>query len=97
MCARTPGDRDERQIAVALEYDASSTAPRVAASGQGEMARRIIETAQKHGVPLVQDAALAAALRYVPLQADIPVELYGAVAAILAYVYQLENELNGVP
>lgn len=90
-------EEKERQLAVALEYTTELSAPRVAASGQGEVARRIIEIAQQHGVPLVQDAALARALSYLPLQAHIPEELYGAVAAILAYLYRLESEVNRVP
>lgn len=85
----------KRRIAAALQYDASLPAPQVVASGQGEVARRIIALAQAHGVPLMQDAALAKALSRLPLQAAIPEELYGAVAAILAYLYRLEQEVGG--
>ncbi len=88
---------EERQLAVALQYNAELPAPRVAASGRGEVARRIIEIARENGVPLVQDTALARALSSVPLQASIPEELYGAVAAILAYLYRLDSEANRVP
>lgn len=87
----------ERQLAVALQYSAKLPAPRVAASGRGEVARRIIEIAREHGVPLVQDSALAKALSVVPLQESIPEELYGAVATILVYLYRLDSEANRVP
>lgn len=78
------------QLAVALEYDAGDIAPQVTAQGRGEMARRIVALAKEHGVPLVQDEALARALLKVPLGTHIPEELYPAVAAILAYLYRLE-------
>lgn len=84
-----------REIAVALEYSADLLAPRVAASGQGAIARRIIAIAEEHGVPLLQDPALAKALSSLPLQAEIPEELYATVAAILAYLYRLDNEVSG--
>lgn len=88
---------EQKKLAVALEYNADLAAPRVAASGQGEIAQRIIAIAEEHGVPLVQDPALARALSTLPLQAEIPEELYGAVAAILAYLYRLDNEVNRAP
>ncbi|HHW99387.1 MAG TPA: type III secretion protein [Firmicutes bacterium] len=85
----------ERQLAVALEYNRDLPAPRITASGQGEIAKRIIALAEEHGVPLVQDPALAKALSKLPLQAQIPEELYTAVATILAYLYRLDQEVNG--
>jgi flagellar biosynthesis protein len=89
--------QEGRKIAVALEYNAEMPAPRVAASGRGEIARRIIAIAEEHGVPLVQDQALAKALANLPLQTEIPEELYSAVAAILTYLYRLDNEVSGAP
>lgn len=97
MRAIDKGEQQSRQLAIALEYNAQLPAPRVTASGQGEIARRIIAVAEEHGVPLVQDPALAKALSALPLQAEIPEELYGAVAAILAYLYRLDNEVNRAP
>ncbi len=85
----------ERQLAVALEYNADLPAPRVTASGRGEIAKRIIDLAEEHGVPLVQDPALAKALSRLPLGSEIPEELYGAVATILAYLYRLDREVSG--
>lgn len=78
-------------MAVALQYDAGDTAPQVTALGRGELARRIVTIAEANGVPLVQDEALAKALIKIPLGSVIPEELYGAVAAILAHLYRLEQ------
>ena len=45
-------------LAVALKYE-KPRAPRVTAMGRGEVARRIIEEAEKHGVPISENPALA--------------------------------------
>jgi len=61
----------------------------VVAKGVDFMAKKIIKIARQHGVPIVHNPPLARALyRQVPLESTIPVELYKAVAKVLAYVYQ---------
>lgn len=78
--------------AVALRYDRDKEgAPRVVASGQGLVATRILEVAEASGVPVTQDAGLLELLAKVPLDSEIPVELYQAVAEVLAFVYQLNK------
>lgn len=76
--------RENRPVAVALDYDGSG-APAVSAKGHGEIARQILEAAREHGVPVEENAALAEALSQVELEAEIPVELYKAVAAVIAF------------
>jgi flagellar biosynthesis protein len=75
----------QRPLAVALRYD-EPDAPRVVAVGRGELAQRIIDTAREHGVPLEANAPLAEALSTIALETEIPVELYGAMAVILAFI-----------
>lgn len=77
--------------AVALRYDrVSMAAPRVVAKGRNYLAQRIREKALQHGVPVVENPPLARALyRQVEVGQEIPVELYRAVAEVLAYVYRL--------
>ena len=77
-------------FAVALRYDQSSMeAPRVTAKGKDRLARKIMEIARKHRVPVVRNPPLARALHeQVKLDAVIPLALYQAVAQVLAYVYQ---------
>ncbi len=79
--------------AVALQYsDQGSRAPMVVAKGAGEVAARIRELADEHGVPRMEAPALARALyRHVELEREIPDVLYAAVAEVLAYVYQLRS------
>ncbi|OUM97977.1 MAG: flagellar biosynthesis protein FlhB [Firmicutes bacterium ZCTH02-B6] len=78
-------------LAVALKYDAvSMSAPVVVAKGAGLLARRIKELAEEHGVPVVEDVWLARALyNGVEIGQEIPVELYRAVADVLAFVYRM--------
>ncbi|MFJ6028434.1 flagellar biosynthesis protein FlhB [Pseudarthrobacter sp. NPDC092424] len=78
-------------IAVALRYEAGKSAPRVTAKGAGHIALRIREEAEARGVPLVRDVPLARALHAsCEIGQEIPVELYSAVAAVLAFTMQLK-------
>jgi len=83
--------------AVALQYEGDSMrAPRVVAKGAGEIAAAIRELAREHRVPLVAAPPLARALyRGVPLDQEIPAQLYAAVARVLTYVYQLRAWRGG--
>ncbi|RNL62639.1 EscU/YscU/HrcU family type III secretion system export apparatus switch protein [Nocardioides marmoriginsengisoli] len=74
-------------VAVALRYDAQRGAPRVVARGAGAIAARIRELAAEDTVPLVRDVPLARALyRSTKVGDEIPAELFGAVAQVLAFV-----------
>ncbi|HEY7618452.1 MAG TPA: flagellar biosynthesis protein FlhB [Solirubrobacteraceae bacterium] len=75
---------------VALRYDAAKAdAPEVVAKGQDHIALRIRELAREHGVPVVPDPPLARGLYgSVELGHTIPEEFFGAVAAVLAFVYR---------
>ena len=78
-------------IAVALSYDAAKGAPRVVAKGSGAVAMRIREKAEEHGVPIVRDIPLARTLHKVcELGHEVPLEMYEAVARLLAFVYALK-------
>jgi flagellar biosynthesis protein len=76
--------------AAALRYDGSDTAPRVVATGRGIVAERIVAEARAAGVPVRDDAALAEALAGLDLGANVPEELYRAVAEALAWAYRLD-------
>ena len=86
-------DRDpppRRQRATALRYETGATAPKVAATGRGLIAERIVEEAEKAGVPVRRDTALAEALNGLQLGHEVPEELWAAVAEALAWAYALD-------
>lgn len=83
-----------RHFAVALKYEEDMSAPVVVAKGQDLMAEKIKEVAQKHEVPVVENVHLARALyRQVEVGMPIPVDLYQAVAEVIAYVYRLKKRV----
>src|SRR5207244_2284386 len=76
--------------AVALKYEATRGAPEVVAKGADYLAARIRREATKHTVPVVHEPALTRALyKACPVGAVIPVQLYEAVAHLLAFVFAL--------
>jgi flagellar biosynthetic protein FlhB len=84
--------------AVALGFDfGTMEAPRVMAKGRNLLAEEIKAEARWAGVPIIENPPLARSLyRSVEVGQPIPVELYAAVAAILAWLYRqrLETELR---
>ncbi len=79
-------------IAVALRYDERETsAPVVIAKGENLIAEKIKEIAKRHNIPIVEDKPLARELNKLEIGSAIPVELYKAVAKILAYIYRLKG------
>lgn len=79
--------------AVALRYDRSEdSAPVVAASGRGQTAAKILELGRQSGVVIQEDPDLVEVLAKVPVGDEIPVELYQAVAEILAFVYGINKQ-----
>jgi len=86
------GKREDREQAVALKYrPGQDRAPRVVASGQGELARRILDVARSEGIPVVEDRDLAQILSVLDIDREIPPDLYRAVAEVLAFVYRLNR------
>jgi flagellar biosynthesis protein len=82
--------------AVALLYDQKrGGAPQVVASGKGEVAARIIETARGAGVQILEDPDLMEILAHIPVGEEIPAELYQAVAEVLAFVYRVNGRFGG--
>lgn len=84
-------DERREQRAVALKYDGGREAPRVVAKGEGWLADRIVELGREAGVPLYEEPELVKLLARLDLGEQIPVELYRAVAEVLAFVYGLRH------
>jgi flagellar biosynthetic protein FlhB len=84
--------------AVALGFDFTTMeAPKMLAKGRNLLAEEIKAEARWAGVPIIENPPLARSLyRSVEVGQPIPVDLYAAVAAILAYLYRqrLEAEMR---
>jgi flagellar biosynthetic protein FlhB len=84
--------------AVALGFDfATMEAPKMLAKGRNLLAEEIKAEARWAGVPIIENPPLARSLyRSVEVGQPIPVDLYAAVAAILAWLYKqrLEAEMR---
>ncbi|NLY11482.1 MAG: flagellar biosynthesis protein FlhB [Firmicutes bacterium] len=83
--------------AVAISYVAGEmAAPQVVAKGAGLIAKRIKEIAKEHNVVMIENAPLARTLyKTTNIGQEIPVDLYPAVAEVLAYVYRTKRGFQG--
>ena len=79
--------------AVALGYNRSQdNAPKVLASGAGEIANKIISLAKEHDIPIKEDPDLIEILSKVEVDQEIPPNLYKAVAEIFSFLYKITNK-----
>lgn len=81
----------EQKKAIALQQ-AGNRAPIVLAKGTGKVADQILEKAEENNIPIQKDPALAELLGQLNINEAIPEELYGAVAEVLAFIYQLDKK-----
>lgn len=79
------------QKAVALLYDGEN-APKVTATGSGDVAEEIIALAKEHEVPLFENAELLRLLASLQLGDEIPEALYLSVAQIIAFAYKIQGK-----
>ncbi|RJX20245.1 MAG: flagellar biosynthesis protein FlhB [Ammonifex sp.] len=80
-------------VAVALAYEEGMNAPQIMAKGAGYLAMCIKKVAKEHGVPIMENPAVARFLyQKVEVGNEIPVALYQAVAEIIALVYRLRKK-----
>jgi flagellar biosynthesis protein len=86
-------EREDKKVktAVALSYEPGDTAPKILASGKGELAERIIEKGKEGNVPLYKDNKLANTLSKLEIGDSIPPELYDVVAEILVFVDDMDR------
>ena len=79
--------------ATALAYEpGADKAPKIIATGRGDIAEKIIETAREADVPVYEDAHLADVLGTLKLGTEIPQELYEVVAEVLAFVSRMDEQ-----
>lgn len=79
--------------AVALKYDREEdSAPKVVASGKGDIANNIIKLAREHDIFIKKDADLVELLSKIELNKEVPPMLYKAVAEVFSFIYKITND-----
>lgn len=84
------GEQPDRPSAIALSYANKNRAPIVVAKGYGAVADSIVQRARESGLYVHESPDLVKLLMHVNLDAEIPPQLYVAVAEVLAWLYRLE-------
>jgi len=79
------------KTAVAVAYEPGDRAPKILATGKGEIAEKIIAKAKENDVPLYKDNKLADTLSKLKIGEAIPPELYEVVAEILVFVDDMDR------
>lgn len=83
--------KTEIKKAVALKYsNLKDAVPKIAASGKGILADKILELAEEQNIAIYKDPGLVDALVQFDIGQEIPPELYQAVAEILAFIYTVD-------
>lgn len=82
---------NKEKTAVAIEYVPGEVAPKILATGKGQVAEKIIEKAKESNVPLYKDNKLADTLSRLQIGDMIPPELYEVVAEILVFVDDMDR------
>lgn len=85
---------DKRKKAAALRYEDGYEAPMVTAAGMGCIADKIIENAKNSNVPIVYNKELTDFLTNVDVGNAIPMDLYDAVAKVIAYVMSMDKKAS---
>ena len=84
---------DKVDKAVALKYDQDkSSAPKVVAKGQGEIAKKILQKADEFEIPIFKNKALAESLLKLDVDEQIPPNLYKAVAEVFVWLMNAEQK-----
>lgn len=86
-------------IAVALEYkEQEDPAPKILTMGKGNVADKIISVAQEYNIPIMRNVPLAHELfEFGAVSQFIPEKTYSAVAEILKWLAQLEEQGETFP
>ena len=76
----------------ALRYEPGEDhAPRLLARGKGHTAAKILELAEQHDLPVRRDPTLVSILGALDVGAEIPPDLYGVIAEVLAWAYHTDQ------
>ncbi len=80
--------------AAALKYEAIEGAPKIVASGKGDIALKIIKKAKIFDIPLFQNEALAESLLRQNVGTQIDPQLFQAVAEVFVWLLKSEETVE---
>lgn len=84
----------DRKEAAAIKYNRGDAAPFLLCKGRRHLAEKLIEFAEKEGIPFVQDPELLEKLLVLEPGSALPEALFEVVAEILSFVYAQESGSN---
>ncbi len=92
---KNPTQNLKRNKAVALKYDTTKdVAPVIVAAGYGDTAKRIIDVAEKNGIPIYRDDSAASMMCMLDVGKSIPPDLYQVVASIYVSLLKAAQKEN---
>jgi len=81
------------QLATALKMDLEDHwRPKVTVQARGRLAEKLLELAEEHNIPVIQDSELAEDLQFLEVGSALPTELFAPVAEILAHLYLISQK-----
>lgn len=84
---------DSKIKAVALKYPKDAATPFICASGKGEVAKNILDIAQKNNIPIVENSDLTDVLTLQEIGTIIPEETWELIANIFSYIIEQDSVL----
>ncbi|MBW5389415.1 EscU/YscU/HrcU family type III secretion system export apparatus switch protein [Brachyspira hampsonii] len=85
-------NKDIKNAAALLYNKEVHNAPILISKGSNYLAKRMVDIARKHKVPVVSNEDTAKHLMQLEIGEEIPYSLYEAVSIILKYIYKLKAE-----
>ena len=85
--------------ALALKYpegnsSSKSRSPKILASGAGEIAHAIIESAKAHGIPIKQHEPISSLLSKIPVESKVSPKTFRLVAEVITFLSGCDSELS---
>ena len=77
---------------VAIEY--RSDAPRIIAKAKGALVKKMLQIAEEKNISIYRDIDLTGLLFELKTGDSIPEDLFGAVAAVMAYCYKMNSDFR---
>lgn len=89
-------NRGQRKV-LGLAYEPEHGVPQVILKAAGRSAEDVIWRAQRgRGPSIVKDSSLLESLYRLPIDSDVPAELFELIAILLVHVAAVDAEISGV-